>query len=224
MQPYFFPYIGYFQLVNYVDRFVLFDDVHYRNKGFIDRNTILMNGSPHSIKLQLRGASQNKLIKEIELGDNGRKLIETVRHGYKRAEFFSKFFPVLEQILECERRNLSSFLLFLIQKITSYLDIRSEILRSSDIDLPHAGKDKIIPMVKALGGTTYVNMIAGADMYSCAEFEREGLELRFLKPQLTEYPQLSKTFCPTLSIIDLLMNVDVRQAGNIVKNPEIILR
>lgn len=224
MQPYFFPYIGYFQLIRAVDKFVLFDDVNYKNRGFIDRNTILMGGDLRSIKLQLKRASQNKLINEIELGDNRATICETIRHAYSKASMFVEFYPVVKRILESKETNLSLFLYDLLQTVISYLNIECEILRSSQIVLPEKGKDKILPLVRELGAEVYLNMAGGVDMYSSTEFKKAGVRLGYIEPDLVEYPQLSSEFHTSLSIIDLLMNVSKDDAKTVIGCPESILK
>ena len=78
MQPYLFPYIGYWQLIHAVDTFVIFDDVNYIKKGYINRNNILVNGQKQTFTLELMSASQNKLINDIDIGNNIEKVMESI--------------------------------------------------------------------------------------------------------------------------------------------------
>ena len=99
MQPYLFPYIGYWQLLNAVDTFVLYDDVNYINKGYINRNSILVDGKAQQFTLELINASQNKLINEIEIGNNSKKLLKTITQSYIKAPFFEDIITLIEEIL-----------------------------------------------------------------------------------------------------------------------------
>ena len=106
MQPYFFPYIGYFQLINAVDKFIIYDDVNYIKKGWINRNNILVNNSPNLIQVPLIAASQNRLIKDILVVDENNwkdKLLKTIYFNYKKAPFFDQIFSLLEEVLFNDR-------------------------------------------------------------------------------------------------------------------------
>lgn len=119
MQPYFLPYIGYFQLINAVDTFVLLDDVNYINKGWINRNQLLLNGKAHLFTLPLQKASQNKLINQLELSNETKwkdKLLKTIETAYKKAPQFHLVFPLISQILQYPESNLSLFIHHSIQK------------------------------------------------------------------------------------------------------------
>lgn len=220
MQPYFLPYVGYWQLIEIVDVFVIFDDVNFINRGFIDSNTILLGGRRHKIKLELRGASQNKLINEIAIGKNLAKLRKTIEHAYKKARFFDQFFPLLSECLEQEQQNLAVFLEFTIRKISNYLKISTEIVRSSDYSLNAKGKEKIIPLVKSLNGKAYVNPVGGRSLYSEEEFEKERIRLIYFEPKIRTYPQLSPSFEPCLSAVDFLMNVSPGSAKKLIRSDE----
>jgi len=122
MQPCFFPYIGYFQLINSVDKYVIYDDVQFIKGGWINRNNILLNGERHRINLLLSGASSNKSINEVEVQSNQVKLIKTIESAYKKAPTFDKVFPVLLNILEYGGKNLGEFLGNSIKEFCNYMD------------------------------------------------------------------------------------------------------
>lgn len=207
MQPYFFPYLGYWQLINAADIFVIFDDVNYINKGFIDRNTILVNGKPSSIKLELMGASQNKLINEIDIGRNRLKLLKTIDLAYKKSPCYDSFFPMVEKILSLDEKNLAKYLECSIRIISEYLNINTKIIISSSIECSASGKDKIIPIVRALNGNIYINMIGGRALYMDEDFAAAKIKLNFIKSHQSPYKQLTQEFIPNLSILDVLFNV-----------------
>lgn len=211
MQPYFFPYIGYWQLINAVDTFVIFDDVNYIKRGWITRNNILVNKQAKQINLQLSKVSQNKLINEMELFDdnqsNNDKLLKTIEASYKKAPFFNEVFPLIERILKYEEKNVAKLLAYSIKEVCDYLRIETFLLLSSELqknDLLR-GQDKIIDICKRLNAEHYVNAIGGRALYSSNQFVSNGIHLRFLKTGEISYPQFNDHFVANLSIIDIMM-------------------
>jgi hypothetical protein len=207
MQPYFFPYLGYWQLYKSVDLFVIFDDVNYIKKGFINRNFILLNGEKRMITLELSGASQNRVIKEIELGRNRTKLYKTIEYAYKRAPYSSSVLPLLREIFTGDETKLVDFLKNSIMSIGKFLDIDTPVILSSSIDKKEnlRGKYKIIEICKKKEYFNYINPIGGMKLYNKDEFLSEGIELSFLQSGRVVYRQFSAEFVENLSIIDILM-------------------
>lgn len=210
MQPYIFPYIGYWQLMNAVDKYVIYDDVNYIKRGWINKNRILMNGEEKIINLQLHNVSQNKLINEIELlGDpvNNKKLLKTIESCYKKAPYYSEVFPIIENVINNDEKNLAKYLEYSIRKICEYLSIDTELIVSSTIEKNNdlRGQDKIIEICKVLGGDEYYNAIGGQELYENEQFTKQGLKLSFLETGVIEYKQFKNEFAPNLSIIDVMM-------------------
>ena len=208
MQPYFFPYIGYWRLLAKCDVFVIFDDVNYINKGFIDRNTIVVNGSPQYIKLKVAARSQNKLICELQIHEQPTAVASLVKSAYVNAPHFHEFFPIVDEICNNEEPSLTHFLQHSIQSIAQFLGIEREILLSSSILSDEMGREKIIPIVKHLGGTAYLNMEGGASLYDPDDFEKEGLAISLVSPGATGVPGDRSEHYGPLSIIDTLMHAD----------------
>lgn len=210
MQPYFFPYIGYWQLINIVDKYVIFDDVNYINRGWINRNRILFDGKPRYFNIMLKGASQNKLINEIEV-DNGTKQIARnlmiLKQAYGKAPFFQEAFPVIEAILCEEESNLGRFNGLLIRKICIYLEIDTEIIFSSELQKNNSlkGQEKIIDICRNLGATSYYNVIGGKDLYRREKFSQHNIKLYFVCADTIRYKQFDDIFWDNLSIIDVMM-------------------
>lgn len=207
MQPYLFPYIGYWQLINAVDTFVIYDDVNYINKGYINRNSIIVNGKSQQFTLELIGASQNKLINEIEVGNNSKKLLKTIEMSYKKAPYFDIVFPAIEDVLSQKENNLAKFIGYSIQKISNYLEISTKFIYSSDIEKDNSLKaqDKILDICQKLNAINYINAIGGQELYDKEKFQAENIKLNFLETKTTEYKQFKNEFIPYLSIIDVMM-------------------
>jgi hypothetical protein len=207
MQPYLFPYLGYFQLIGAVDRFVIYDDVNFIKGGWINRNFILGRQGPQRFTLQLSGASPNKLINEVEIGGNAYKLVMTISQAYRKAPQFDEVFPMVEECLLLGEKNLARFLEHALRNVCSYLGLQTEILVSSQLPKNTAlrGPDKVIAICRLLGGSTYINAIGGQMLYDKRRFRDEGLELHFLQMGKIRYPQYRGEFVPNLSIVDLMM-------------------
>lgn len=207
MQPYFMAYIGYFQLMKAVDKYVVYDDVNYIKGGWINRNNILMDGEAKLFSISLRGASPNKLFSEIEILDDFKKFERTLQGCYAKAPFFADTMALMQRIFAYPDRTLSLFLMNSYKEILSYLDIDTELILSSEINKNSAlkGQDKVIDICKSVDAATYINAIGGQSLYSKEEFADNNISLQFLKSDSVAYKQFKNDFVPNLSIIDVLM-------------------
>jgi hypothetical protein len=207
MQPYLFPYIGYWQLIQSVDTFVIFDDVHFIKKGFIHRNTILYQGEPWRFTLELLRASQNKLINQIEVGNNARKLLKSIETAYKKAPCFDDIFPILEKVFLNNEKNLALFTGDSLEIVSDFLEIDTKFVYSSSIKKEEnlKGAEKILQIATILGAKHYINAIGGQELYTKDYFERNGIKLSFLQTHIIPYKQFNEKFVPNLSIIDMMM-------------------
>lgn len=207
MQPYLFPYLGYWQLIHAVECYGIYDDVNYFKQGYINRNTIIVNGQAQRFTLELIGASQNKLINQIEVGNNTEALLTQFRHAYAKAPYFNDVFPLLEKILYFPEKNLAKFIGNSIQKIAAYLQLDTKIFYTSEYvknDLLR-GEEKVIHMCELFGATHYINAIGGQELYSKETFLDHGITLNFISMNPHEYKQFDLDFIPNLSIIDIMM-------------------
>ena len=207
MQPYFFPYLGYWQLLANVDKYVVYDDVTYIKGGWINRNNFLINGQKNLLTMRLEKASSYTLIKDIAIKDDFVKFLKTIEMGYKKAPFFEDSFRLLKDICQCPEKKLGQFLFNSHIKICEYLGIDTELILSSSFE-KHTelkGKDKVISICKQLGADEYINAIGGQELYDKKEFAENGIRLNFLQANLREYRQLKNEFVAGLSIIDIMM-------------------
>ena len=207
MQPYFMPYIGYWQLMAAVDKYVVYDDVNYIKRGWVNRNNILLNGEPYMFSISLSGASQNKLFNEIDVADDFSKLKKTLYHSYSKAPNYDKVMTLLEDIFEYPDKNLARFLYHSFSVVLNYLAINTELILSSSLEKDNSlkGQDKILDICRILRADKYLNTIAGKDLYDKSLFEKRGMELYFLQSHATEYKQYANSFVANLSMIDVLM-------------------
>ena len=209
MQPYFFPYVGYFQLIAAADLFVVYDNVKYTKKGWINRNRLLQNGKDATFTVSLKSGSDSLDIRERELaGDFNRgKLLNQFKGAYQRAPFFAATFPLVEQVVRHEESNLFRFLHHALVETCRHLGLATPFRISSEIPIDHRlqSQDKVLAMCEALHADTYVNAIGGLDLYSRDAFRARGIELKFIRSKPIEYPQFGGPFVPWLSIVDVMM-------------------
>jgi hypothetical protein len=209
MQPYFLPYIGYFQLMAAVDEFVVYDNIKYTKKGWINRNRLLQNGKDVMFSLPLRQGSDSSDIVERELASSfdDQKLLHQFQGAYASAPYFSETIPLLERVVRCKERNLFRYLHNSIAEVCNDLGLSTRLRVSSDIPIDHGlrSQEKVIAICRALGATTYINAVGGLGLYDRPSFEAAGVELQFLQARPFEYPQFGAPFVPWLSIVDVLM-------------------
>jgi len=212
MQPYFLPYIGYFQLINAVDIFLLYDDVNYIMRGWINRNRILLNNEAYLFSIPIEKPSQNKLINETRILFNEKdriNLLKTIQLAYKKAPMFDEIYPMIEDIIKFNDTDLTRFIQNSIIKISNYADIKTKIIRSSGIEKNNSltGEEKILEICKQLYANIYINSYGGYNLYSTENFDRAGINLKFIKPKLEDivYKQYNQNFIENLSILDILM-------------------
>ncbi|PWM79652.1 MAG: hypothetical protein DBY32_01960 [Phascolarctobacterium sp.] len=210
MQPYFFPYIGYWQLMNAVDKYVIYDDVNFIKGGWINRNRILINGKSQYFNVPMNGASSFKLINEIQINNseiNITKNMKSIYMAYHKAPYFDKVYTLVDEIYKYKTKNLSLFLINSIRHIAKYLGINTEIIISSMLSKNNElkGQDKVIDICKNLKATDYYNAIGGMELYSFDTFQKNGINLSFLKTNEIRYKQFNNEFVPNLSIIDVMM-------------------
>jgi WbqC-like protein family len=209
MQPYFLPYIGYFQLIAAVDLFIVYDNIKYTKKGWINRNRLLLNDKDVMFSLPLKKDSDSLNVCERELAAdfNRNKLLHQFKNAYRHAPYFAQTFPLIEQILTYDQINLFQFIHHAIVKVCEYLGITTKIEISSNINIDHALKnqDKVLTLCEAVSASVYVNAIGGIDLYSKETFHDRDLALKFIQSKPFEYPQFGQAFVPCLSIVDVLM-------------------
>lgn len=212
MQPYFFPYLGYWQLMSQVDRFVVYDDVQYKKGGWINRNRILIGDRPHYISVPLQGASPNCRICDLALLDNDlwrTKLLKSLELNYRRSPHFESSFALVQSIVLYPSRDLADYLLNQLQSVASALGITAQLIASSRIYGNQAlrGTERVLDICKRERATVYVNAPGGRSLYQAEPFAAAGVTLRFLTPHLPAYPQRQQGFVAGLSIIDALMSM-----------------
>jgi hypothetical protein len=227
MQPYFFPYIGYFQLINAVDKFVIYDDVNYINKGWINRNNLLVNGKAALYTVPLEGAGQNKKINELNVVKEDKwkiKLLRTIQQNYTKAPFFSAIYSLVEGELLKNEETISRLNFNCIRTVSNYLEIKTEFVASTTIyaNASLKGQYRIIDICEKENAESYINPIGGVEIYTLDLFRQKKIGLSFLQPNLFEYKQYKNEFVPWLSMIDVMMFNSPDQIRSYLNNYQLI--
>lgn len=221
MQPYFLPYIGYFQLIAAVDEFIVYDNIKYTKKGWINRNRLLSNGEASTFSLPLRKDSDALDIADRELSESfeKNKLLNQFIGAYSKAPHFKETIELIQDILHYESNNLFCFLKNSITAVCQHLDIPTRIQDSSSFPINHGLKsqDKVLALCEAAQAMVYINPIGGMELYCRDEFKARGVQLKFIQSELHPYPQNNHNFVPWLSIIDVLMFNSRKDVSNMLK-------
>lgn len=225
MQPYFFPYLGYFQLINAVDLFLLYDDVQYMKGGWINRNRILQNGAPAWFSMPVRHAHFKLPISARTYCDpikNGSALLSTLHTAYRKAPYFRCGIQLAEAILACGNESVVGYNHAALLKICAYIGIRTQIeltsnAKTDQTDQTLSAEDRVLKLCRYTNSAQYINAAGGRNLYSSQLFSANNIELSFIEMDHTiKYCQsmtismakdFSQTpaFIPNLSIIDLIM-------------------
>lgn len=209
MQPYFMPYIGYFQLIAAVDLFVLYDNIKYTKKGWINRNRYLRHGAAAVFSLPLKDDSDFLDVRQRTISDSfdRRSLLNRIAQAYRSAPMFAEVFPVIEAVVLRDEPNLFRYIHHSLTVLLGYLGIPTRIVVSSDVPIDHSlrRQEKVLALCRQVGATNYVNAIGGRELYSADAFGAQGIELKYLRSSPLEYKQFQHAFVPQLSIIDVLM-------------------
>jgi len=224
MQPYVFPYIGYFQLINAVDQFVIHDDAQWIKGGWINRNRILVQGKPVYITLPLQNDStllninQRQLSADIE--KQKEKIIRQIEGSYRKAPRFGPVMGVVRECLAYPERNVSEFIVNSLRVCCAYLGIHTPFVLSSQLDKRDElhGQDRVLDINVGMKASHYINPIGGIELYDKERFADRGLRLSFIKARDVAYGQMgSGEFVPFLSIIDVMMFNSRRDISEMLK-------
>jgi WbqC-like protein family. len=224
MQPYIFPYLGYFQLINAVDQFVIYDDVNYIRQGYINRNTILMGDTPQRFTIAVPGASSFKKISDLSFDDNVDKVLKTLRQAYLKKTYFEPIYNLVERVLTNDERQIPLICRRAINEIFSWIGVDKSLCLASELDYvrTETASGKVINMCHILGGDHYINSIGGQHLYNPDDFAAHGLKMSFIKMGEITYCQGGRGFHSGLSIIDVLMNCSPAEVKTLLEQYELI--
>jgi len=224
MQPYFFPYIGYWQLINAVDTFVIYDDVFYIKQGWINRNNFLINGEKKLYTIKLSGAASGRYINSIDVLDDFKKFCTMLKLNYSKAPYFYDIMNLVQRIIEFDEPNLSLFLANSIKSLSDFMGIKTKIIMSSTIEKNNElkGEEKVLQICEILGAVQYYNSIGGMSLYDEFKFLQKGIEIKFLEATLSPYEQINNKFVPGLSILDVMFFNDLSTIRKILEDYRLV--
>ena len=212
MQPYFFPYIGYFQLINAVDTFVVYDNIEFTKKGWFNRNRLLFNGTIDYFTINIKKGSDFLDVRDREIAPvyfekELPRMLRQIGQSYRKAPCFDTVFPLIRGILEHEEYNLFKYIHATILNLIRHLDLTTEVVVSSTIPIDHSLKAerRLFEICRHFSAEHYINPIGGMALYPKEDFLEQNIRLSFISTRPLEYPQLGDAFVPNLSIIDVMM-------------------
>jgi hypothetical protein len=221
MQPYFFPYSGYFSLIKSVDKFVFYDDVDFIKNGWINRNRLFLSGDVKYFTIPLSGASSNLKINEIICQPRKlweRKMLASIEQSYSKAPYFHEVFKLIKDVLDSSGDHISEISKNSVIKTANYLNLDTTLINSSSkyFNSELCGTDRVIDICLQENASKYINSPGGKSLYDAATFECNGLTLEFLSSNMNVYKQFNREFISGLSIIDMLMFNDVDRCNNLL--------
>lgn len=224
MQPYLFPYVGYFQLVAAVEKFVFYDDVNYIKNGWINRNRILLGDTVHYITVPLAGASPSRKINEVEVQPRDqwlRKMLEALRHAYAKAPHYARVSQLVGDVLGAATSSVATLASHSVIETSRYLGIDTDFVASSTVygNAALNGVDRVLDICAKECAGAYVNLPGGQALYERKDFDARGIDLGFIEPNLGAYRQFDETFHPGLSIVDVLMFNSADQVKAMLTEP-----
>ncbi|MDP3921142.1 MAG: WbqC family protein [Candidatus Omnitrophota bacterium] len=211
MQPYYFPYIAYFQLIKAVDKFVIYDNIQFTKSGWFRRNRLLDNGKEKLFTIPVKKDSHYLNVAQRELAGNfdleSKTILRRIEATYRKAPRYKKVMPVVGECFQRGSGNLFQFIYTSLLLLLRFLEIDTDIIKSSSIDIDCAlkGQDRVLAIAKSLNADIYINAIDGQKLYSREVFRNEGMELNFINTKPIVYRQFGDKFIPGLSIIDVMM-------------------
>jgi hypothetical protein len=243
MQPYFFPYIGYFQLLHAADTFVFYDDVTFIKQGWVNRNRILVNGRAMYITVPVQSASSFVLIKDTRIASEDKtrwrtKMLTTLHQAYCRAPFYPEIMPQLQRMLSYHCISISELAKHSVVETAKLLGVTTTIVPSSSVyhNTHYTGEQRVIDVCVQAGASTYINAAGGRELYDKEHFVHHNVELLFINNSINPYPQRlrgkphrsispcseEQEFVPALSIIDVLMFNGILGTKALLQNYELV--
>jgi WbqC-like protein family len=244
MQPYFFPYIGYFQLINAVDKFIIYDHLNFIKKSWINHNKVLViNSGCMVITVPLKHKSPFIKISDIEIDDITKwreKLKRTLHFNYKKSLMYNEIYPILEDSIDYNTNKLSELNSYIITSICKYLKIHTKIecdsnkyqqlenflLNRNCFSIDYKDIDskiiRIVEICRQEQADTYYNAIGGVKLYPKDVFAKNKIDIKFIKTKFIEYKQINNNFIPNLSIIDVLMFNSIDRIHEMLNNFELL--
>jgi len=225
MQPYLFPYIGYFQLINAVDKFIIYDDVSYIKQGWINRNRILLHDQPFLFTVPVAGVGPSRLINDTPVSERTftrwkKKFYNTLEVAYRKAPFYESIRSLVTNVLDTPMESIGELSRNSVVKTMDYLGIGTAVVPSSVVYLNSElkGEQRVMDICSKEQATLYMNAPGGSLLYDKQDFAKQNIQLLFINPGKVVYRQFENEFVPSLSIIDVMMFNSVSTIKGMLNN------
>ena len=228
MQPYFFPYLGYFSLINETDKWIVFDTVQYIEHGWVNRNRIIHATKPEStyITIPLQMHSQKTCIKDITISQNEQyieKILGQIKTSYKRrAPYFKEIYGLVENCLDAEKNSLVDLNVYSLRKVCDYLSIDFDYQIFSKMDLAikpvNDAGEWALNISEAMNADEYINPPGGKGLFDGEKFAKANIKLKFIENNLPTYNQKKSAFISGLSILDVMMFNSPEETVRMIEN------
>ena len=228
MQPYFLPYLGYFQLIACVDKFVVYDDVSYIKGGWVNRNNIKVHGQAKLITIPLQNGRSGVPICDVLIAGRrefwARKMLRTVAESYANAPFYNQVFSMFESWIATDVQGVSELNVRILGDICEYIGLNTNIVPTSKkySNSNLKSSERISDICKQEQADHYINAAGGRELYEQSQFDAVGVKLNFIDTVLPEYEQQGNFFVPGLSILDVLMNNSIKEISKHLNSYELI--
>lgn len=224
MQPYVFPYVGYFQLIASVDTFVFLDNVNYIKGGWINRNQIVLNHQPHFFTIPCEKISQHKKINQIVPAfpeKEQQRFLKTIEQAYRKAPFYEQIYSELLSWAKKSHSNIAEMAADSVLWSCAYLGINRTFELGSVLQVDGTFKDptaRMLNLCEVCNASVYVNMAGGAHLYDPHEFKKNSIQLKFIQPELRPYSKApNSTYFPGMSILDAMMYLTKQQVLDLIE-------
>ena len=228
MQPTFIPWLGYFELIDYVDKFIFLDTVQLNQQSWQTRNKIKLSGDEHIFSLPIvkTDIKQNILIKDSLLDfrkyDFRTKLSKTMEQNYKKSKFFFEINPFIQELLFYETMFLSEYNINIIIKIAKKLGITTEIITLSKINYQQISKkgDLVLDICQFFNTYIYISPLGSKTYLQSKEskFMDVDISIKYQNYNHPTYNQLGNNFIPYIGIFDILYNEGFEKSLEIIRS------
>jgi hypothetical protein len=213
LQPTYLPWIGYFEMIDSTDIYIVFDHVQFEKKSWQQRNKIKTSNGVIWLSVPIKREKRETRICDIKISyDHGNPLEKhwrTITLVYKKAPYFNEYRSIFEKIYSKEYNHLSDLNVAIIKKICNVLGIKTKIVLSSMLNLndKNMGKtEKVVNLCKKVDITHLYDAKGAKEFIDDSIFHKEGISITFQHFEHPVYKQLWGNFIPYLSVIDLLFN------------------
>ena len=228
MQPYFFPYLGYFQLIDAVDVFVFYTDVNFVKQSWMNRNSILGRDGKLLFSIPLSNGKSGVKIHDVQISQKRevweKKFMRTLEYSYRKAANYEVGYELVRECFSFQGASLAEFNVHSVVTLCQWMGINTKIVQSSEgyQNRERERVSRLIDICQKEGADCYVNSPGGRSLYTQEDFQQSDIKLRFLEPKLKEYPQSEqKSFVEGISIIDLVMNIRAEEVKALLSGYQI---